>query len=338
MDIDNLTQTKHNFKIPKSRKKNYITLDEYKKLIREGVSPQDMCSITSKHLVTFYVDLFKGKIQLTKEDFEKDYINGLSLNDIAEKYNVYRGHLSFLRDLYGIKKIGGNYSKRIKNEKDLSQTAKEIIIGSVLGDGHIGFFGDYREKHSPVQYNYLKWKASFFEELWTDTSFKYDETIDKRSGSLIKSHSFRTKVHSYFAYLRKLFYKNNNGKYTKVIPDNIVDLLTPLSLAVWYMDDGCTSWPYRNGKKISTNSRAKAVFCTDSFSDEEVELLINAIKIKFDVNGILFHRYVGGYPRIKFDCDETVKLFDIIKPYIQDELLYKADEDAYVVKYNKSKQ
>lgn len=67
--------------------------------------------------------------------------------------------------------------------------------------------------------------------------------------------------------LYNLFYKNNK----KIIPYCIFDLLTPLALAHWIMEDGA---------KLNKG----LVLCTDSFTLLEVINLCNVLKIKYDIN------------------------------------------------------
>jgi hypothetical protein len=68
--------------------------------------------------------------------------------------------------------------------------------------------------------------------------------------------------------LYELFYPL--GK--KIVPLNIAEFITPLSLCYWICDDG--GW----------NKQCRyVVLCTDCFSLEEVNLLINILNDKFDL-------------------------------------------------------
>ena len=57
----------------------------------------------------------------------------------------------------------------------------------------------------------------------------------------------------------------------KIIPYNIYDLLTPIALAHWIMDDGV-----KRNKGL--------VLCTDSFSISDVVRLSNVLRIKYGLN------------------------------------------------------
>jgi ubiquinol-cytochrome c reductase cytochrome b subunit len=70
-------------------------------------------------------------------------------------------------------------------------------------------------------------------------------------------------------YIYDEFFKGSSLK--KRVPDNIINNLTPLALACWIMDDGskCSS-----GIKLSTQD----------FLKEDIELLVNALLIKFNIS------------------------------------------------------
>ena len=191
---ESFTQEQSNRKlaIPTHRKKEHITLEEYQSLLKQGKTVSDIIKTASKHLIYFYNVLLRGEINLTKEEFVKLYEEGKSLDEIAELHKIAREHMTFLREFYGIKRKGATFHRRINNEKLLSQEAKDVIIGSILGDAHIAKGGYLSEKHSEKQEEYIKWKAEFLKGITTDKSWNYSEYIDKRSGTLIKSYSFRT--------------------------------------------------------------------------------------------------------------------------------------------------
>jgi hypothetical protein len=70
--------------------------------------------------------------------------------------------------------------------------------------------------------------------------------------------------------LHYLWYKEINGKFIKILPYNIENLLTPMGLAHWIMGDGY----YSEGTLI---------ICTDNFTLEEVLKLIEILNNKFKI-------------------------------------------------------
>ena len=321
-------QSENKLKIPTHRTKKQISFEQFKELIQNGETLKNLCIIYSKHLMGFYSRLSQGKINLPKELFIEEYEKGVTLEEISEKYDIPREHITYLRDFYAIKRKGAKFQNRITNEKPLSQDAKDVIIGSMLGDGHITKLGTFTEKHSPAQLNYLKWKASHFDVITNDKCWAYYETIDKRSGTLIKSHCFRTNAHSFLYEMRNKFYKEINGKWTKVIPEDIASMINEKVLAIWFMDDGNTNWMYKDGKREYPNAKPMAKLCTESFSEKDVILLINILWFKFGIKAYMGDVRSNGN-RIIFDTENTPKLLDITKKYATPDLLYKFDESVY---------
>lgn len=102
-----------------------------------------------------------------------------------------------------------------------------------------------------------------------------------------------------------MFY-NEVGK--KIIPGNIGELLTVRGLCYWFCDDG---YKTKNGLYI----------CTELFSKEENELLIQVLKDKFGINCSL-HKHTNG-DRLYILSESKDKFIFLIKPYILKIFEYK---------------
>ena len=110
--------------------------------------------------------------------------------------------------------------------------------------------------------------------------------------------------------LYNIFYLNG----IKHLPANLIDYLTPVSLAFWIMGDG-----YCRGSGVA--------LCTDSFTLEEVELIISALYIKFGLRCTKFvhsERQSGrkNY-RIYFRAEDKPTLVFLVGPHMHPSMLYK---------------
>ena len=155
-------------------------------------------------------------------------------------------------------------------------------------------------------------------------SWSYYESIDKRSGSSIRTHNFRTTTHSWIQEMEKLWYKTIDGKRIKVIPNEIADWMDETVLAVWFMDDGSTDWTYRNGIKEWKNAKPIIKICTDSFTKKDTSILLTVMNLKFNIKG-----YIGDRNRIYLDTENTEKFINLTKAISHKDLLYKFDENVY---------
>ena len=88
----------------------------------------------------------------------------------------------------------------------------------------------------------------------------------------------------------------------KTVPSNISQLIDPIVLAFWAMGDG--------GKGFHLN--------TVAFSTSGIELLINALKINFDLNCSIHSRN-----RIYIPVKETYKFRVIVEPNFCEKFKYK---------------
>ena len=191
----------------------------------------------------------------------------------------------------------------------LSSKQKNILIGTLLGDAHLEKNGHnvrLRIDHSEKQKNYLKWKYSEFINF-AASSPKLIKTIDKRSNDIYRKWHFSTYSIDLFNFYWKLFYKDK----IKIIPKNTIKLLnSPLSLAVWYMDDGY--------KRNDCNALRLS---TDSFKLEEQRILQKCLEKNFNIKSVL-HKKRNSW-NIYIPSIEAVKFCGIIKPYIIPGMEYK---------------
>lgn len=120
-----------------------------------------------------------------------------------------------------------------KESLSLTKRQRELLVGTLLGDGHLetqtrGNTYRLRVEHSEKQKEYLFWLYKEFQE-WVPQEPKRKVRRDGRI-----SYEMVTVSHSAFRFYAHQFYVD--GK--KVIPRLLSKLLTPVGVALWYMDDG----------------------------------------------------------------------------------------------------
>jgi len=132
----------------------------------------------------------------------------------------------------------------------LFKRSEEIILGSLLGDGSLKIHKNYRNarfsfRHSIHQKDYFFWKASQLKDVSGENYYWESEDKDGFGGKKLRYQSMATQE---LTDLYNLICKNGRLK----IQRRWLNLLTPLSLSIWWMDDG----------SIIGNGR-KGVFCTE---------------------------------------------------------------------------
>lgn len=239
-----------------------------------------------------------GKI-LTYKMLKKEYIdNKLSDIKIGKKYDCPPGSVWALRVKYGIKTIP-QYTRH--EGQKLTRIQKEFLFGTLLGDGSIDPQGYFQVTHCAKQKLYLEWKCQILGNF-VETPIKLIQgTTGFRSKKFY--YYFRTYSHPIFRNLRDLFYPK--GK--KEISLKILSELTPLSLAVWYMDDGGVSFRQAIGKR-----RVKLATC--GYTKKEHYILKDWFKNKYEINVSIVKQ--GKYFVTSFSQEETEKFIKLIKEHV----------------------
>lgn len=107
------------------------------------------------------------------------------------------------------------------------------------------------------------------------------------------------------------FYKNVNGKKTKIIPNWIGEYITPIGLAHWIMQDA--SRQEKQGINIATNS----------FTFKECTFLCDILKDKYNLKCTVVKTGFPDQWKISIWKESMTDLVAIVKPYIIDEMKYK---------------
>lgn len=318
--------------IIKESVKKYLTLREFKTKIENKLSIADIIKEGfSKHLLQFFSNFCQGKIKLTKEKFEERYFQGISLEGIAKEFSIKGGDITYLRRIYNIKIKGSKYIRRKRTEIPLTLRQKEILYGAMMGDAK----RQYSRRNSSAgfgqsekQYDYLMWKHNEFKNIISEKVLKRYVFLDKRSGNTNTSWRFHTKANSDVEECINNFY----GKNGKQINRNILDNLSELSLAVWYMDDGFTDWRYKT-REYGGNPTPEVKICTDSYSKESCDNIVEWFKERWNIDSHLRERGIrsdGGMSyRVVLKYTSAYFFLDLIRPHIIPSMLYKVDYEEY---------
>ena len=189
----------------------------------------------------------------------------------------------------------------------LTQRQKDILIGTLLGDAHLEQNGKYtrlRVDHCDKHKAYIFWLAHEF----TPFSLLPRQIVekDKRNGKTYKRWHFSTKSLPLFDEFRTIFYKRRK----KFISERLENFISPLSLAIWYMDDG---FRRRDSKGF--------YLCTSSFSDKEQKILQYILNAKFALITNIHHQHALG--RIFIPSASADRFNQLIKPNILPIFKYK---------------
>lgn len=187
-----------------------------------------------------------------------------------------------------------------KNQKLLvTDRQLEILVGTLLGDSYIYPKGKIQIAQSSKQLPYLLWKYEELESLSYGPPTQI-ERYDIRSGKIYSQSRFW--LRQYFRSWRSTFYPK--GK--KIFPKEFEKYISPLSLAVWYMDDG----NYSEGRNVK--------IAADGFDLESRSNLKNMLFKKFNLESTL---HKSG--KLRISNKSLNRFFDLVAPFIHSSMSYK---------------
>ena len=278
--------------------------------------------------------------QNTAQKIIDEYCQGSSTYELADKYGVWQTSIcnlirgrtwskckrpSNIKEIIQSRREKGRF-KQGRNDllheayPDLTERQMEILTGSMLGDGNVSKFGRanrnscFRKKQCLKYKEYVEWHVKelspFSKKL--DELYSTDRPVADDRGMIVErqkvprylaAYSARTCSHPVFTEMRKKWYPKNK----KIVPKDIQ--LSPLSVAIWFCDDGCNAWKNREAR----------IF-TQSFAIGEAEFLRRLFIKQFDIKSvvrIIVSKKTGKkQPYLKFSSKSYDMLISLIKPYV----------------------
>lgn len=209
----------------------------------------------------------------------------------------------------------------------LSCHIKSILLGSLLGDGSLKKHKGYKNarfsfRHSIKQKDYFWWKRNNIQAALSSKKDTWEQTPESVPDSSLEwqKHKLRyqSKALPSLSYLHHLTHKGGDkGKIR--IRRSWLNMMNAQSLAIWWCDDGSL-----------VNNTKQGVFCTDSFSLKDMQILDRYMKIVWNIDTTIIpvglKRKDGGqrYRLWIRSVTELKKFLTLIIPYIPEySMLYK---------------
>lgn len=190
-----------------------------------------------------------------------------------------------------------------KKKLKLIKRQKEIIIGLMLGDGHLETQNNgktYRLKieQSIKHKEYVDWLYNELKEFVNTSPRKREK---EGFGKRLAAYEFSTLSVGNLRFFAQQFYKKDKGRK---IPLLIKRWLTPLSMAVWFMDDG----------QIKSKKHRALLINTQCFAKKDLKRLQKALWEKFGIKTNLKKEPTGW--RLYLLAETVSKFVSLIEPYI----------------------
>lgn len=193
----------------------------------------------------------------------------------------------------------------------MSERSKALLVGLVLGDGYLSKLnGKSKKSYLDLKYDekslgYLRWIRRQLLEL---------NPSPIRRKKNYHQYRFYTESREDVGELRKIFYP----KGRKIVPVNIGEFLSdPLTLAIWYQDDGTLDFRDRY--------HANAMLSTYCFTKDECQLLANAMRDIYALDVRVCRCVMRGilYFRLYITSKSMKTFMRLIEPHMHKCFQYK---------------
>lgn len=187
---------------------------------------------------------------------------------------------------------------------------QSIIVGTILGDGYLQPTSQYaarlRIEQSVKQKWYAQWKYRELRPLMQarPVSLTRHNPVYQRTYGYVRCQTLASPE---LGALRRMFYTRRG---TKTIPAKTEELLTPLALATWYMDDGY----------LFRGDRVAYIYLSD-LAERSIARLRVVLARRYDLYPHLYRKKLGDC--FYFPVAETRKLLRIVRKYTLPQFNYK---------------
>jgi recombination protein RecA len=197
----------------------------------------------------------------------------------------------------------------------LSPQQWQIVLGSLLGDGNLSpNRGDrngvrFRLGHGAKQRAYLDWKVSLLGNIECSRR-------ENAKGAVFADFTPLAELGE----LQRAVYLGG-GK--KTISWEYLKALTPLALAIWFMDDGTFTVRSKGVQARTAGGSGRVQFCIEALSEGSRNRLADYLR---DTHGFTVSwRRAGANQKavLTFDTASSRRFLELVAPYVHDSMAYK---------------
>ncbi len=197
----------------------------------------------------------------------------------------------------------------------LGEQQFQVVLGSLMGDGNLSPNRRdrngvrFRMGHGAKQVEYLQWKTELLGNI---------------------SHSVHTNAKGArfvdltplpeLAELQRAVYLGGGKKF---ISEDYLKALTPLALAIWYMDDGSFSVRSKGLQQRTAGGSGRMEICVEAMSAGSQLRLQDYLRDTHDLDVRLRHAGAAGKAVLTFSTAASEKFQEIVAPYMAPSMEHK---------------
>jgi recombination protein RecA len=198
----------------------------------------------------------------------------------------------------------------------LSDQQWQLLLGSLMGDGSLSrpvrrsdHSARFRLGHGARQADYLGWKVSLLENI------PHSIRVNAK-GAVFADFTPLGELSE----LRDVVYQEDGKKH---LSWDYLKKLTPLSLATWYMDDGCFTLRSKGVQERTRGGSGRIEFCVEAMSLGSRDRLVQYLRDTRGLDVKLTARGTHQIAVLRFTTAASAKFQKLVAPYVHPSMEYK---------------
>ena len=203
----------------------------------------------------------------------------------------------------------------VAEQQLLSAQQVQVVLGSLMGDGTLspnlrGRSGTrFRMGHGAQQAAYLDWKVSLLENI------PHGRTSNAKGAVFVDFTPLPE-----LGELREIVYFGDGKKH---LTWDYLKSLTPLALAVWYMDDGCFTVRSKGVQERTRGGTGRIEICVEAMSPGSRDRLVSHLRDAYRLDVKLTSRGARKISVLQFTTAGSEEFQKLVASYIHPSMHYK---------------
>jgi len=197
----------------------------------------------------------------------------------------------------------------------LSDQQLQLVLGSLMGDGNLspnrqgGTGVRFRLGHGLKQREYLDWKVSLLGNI------EHSRRTNARGASFVDFTPLPE-----LAELQGAVYFGSRKKH---LSEEYLKALTPLALAIWYMDDGAFTVRSKGLQHRTQGGSGRIEICVEAMSEGSRVRLRDYLRDIHGIDARLHLRGTAANATLTFTTASTARFQRIVAPYVHPSMSHK---------------
>ncbi|HEX5994614.1 MAG TPA: recombinase RecA, partial [Jiangellales bacterium] len=197
----------------------------------------------------------------------------------------------------------------------LSEQQWQLVLGSLMGDGNLSPNRRDREGvrfrlgHGAQQVDYLDWKVSLLGNI------PHSGRVDARGAAFVDFTPLPE-----LGELQRAVYLGDGKKH---LSWDYLKALTPLALAVWYLDDGCFALRSKGLQQRTAGGSGRIEICVEAMAEGSRERLVKHLRDAYGLDVKLLSSGSLGKAVLQFTTAASAKFQELVAPYVPAAMEYK---------------